>query len=303
MEKARYMIKEIIQAHPDTLGNLDKKLECLDRFFDWEEHGESFTEKKENGRERLVAENEVNLKLEEIEQSLEALTATLQFAEKGGLDKDDIETIQDEFNLVLSEIGLTAETQDVSKKSFAFFKIKTPLLSVQLEETQSDESLIGLVRAWYRVWLRDPDIVDRDQYVLPEIWEYKITVLKRRVQRLYQSILNPTDQETRLDDRVKDLVKWLRDRFKQARSEWQDPKVRLKTVTRQEGYTYIKVVLNYYVDDVRLEDGERGLRVGSDLHREILRNLKDHCFSNLSETAELPAVEYGYGLETDPGYS
>ena len=287
VEKARYQIKEIIQAHPDTLGNLEKKLECLDRFFDWEDLDESFMDKKENGRERLVAENEVNLKLEAIEQSLEVLTTTLQFAEKGGFDKDDIATIQDEFNEILEEIGLTAETKDLRKKSFSFFKIKTPLLSVQLEETQSEESLISLVRAWYRIWLRDPNILDRDQYVLPEIWEYKIKVLKRRVQRLYQSILNPTDQETRLDDRVRELVKWLRDRFKQARSEWQEPKVRIKTVTPQEGYTYVKLVLNYYVDDVRLEDGERGLRVGSDIHREILRNLKDDCFSHLVETDEL----------------
>lgn len=287
VEKARYQIKEIIQAHPDTLGNLEKKLECLDRFFDWEDLDESFMDKKENGRERLVAENEVNLKLEAIEQSLEVLTTTLQFAEKGGLDKDDIATIQDEFNEILEEIGLTAETKDLSKKSFSLFKIKTPLLSVQLEETQSEESLISLVRAWYRIWLRDPNILDRDQYVLPEIWEYKIKVLKRRVQRLYQSILNPTDQETRLDDRVRELVKWLRDRFKQARSEWQDPKVRIKTLTREEGYTYVKLILNYYVDDVRLEDGERGLRVGSDIHREILRNLKEDCFSHLVETDEL----------------
>jgi MscS family membrane protein len=284
VENAIKIIKQIVQAHPDTLGNLDRKLEYLENFFDWDEaYGESFVEKKENGRERLIAENEVNLKLEEIEQSLEVLTTTLQFAEKGGLDEDDIATIQEEFNEILEQIGLRAETQHTQQKSLPFMKLKTALLAVQLEETQVDESLIGLVRAWYRIWLRDPNIVDQDQYVLPSIWEYKIKVLTRRTQRLYQSILNPTDQETRIDDQVRDLVKWLRDRFKQARSQWHDPKVRIKSISHDEGFCYVQVLLNYYVDDARLEDAERGLRVGSDIHREILRHLKEKCFSHLTE--------------------
>ena len=285
VEKARYTIKEIIQAHPDTLGNLDTKLECLDKFFDWDDYQESFTEKKENGRERLLAENEVNLKLEDIEQSLEALGTTLEFAEKGGLNADEIAAIQEEFNIILEEIGLKADTESIKKGSLWPWNMQRKFLAVQLEETQSDETLIGLVRAWYRVWLRDPNIMDRDQYVLPNIWEYKITVLKRRVQRLYQSILNPTNQETRIDDRVKELIKWLRDRFKQARSAWQEPKVRIKSLKQDEGFSYIEVTLNYYVDDMRLEDGERGLRVGSDIHREIVRLLKDDCFPHLVEVA------------------
>lgn len=284
VENVLKVIKEIVQAHPDTLGNLEKKLEYLENFFDWDEtYGESFAEKKENGRERLIAENEVNSKLEEIEQSLEVLTTTLQFAEKGGLDQDDIATIQEEFNEILEQIGLKAETQQTQKKSLPFIKLKTALLSVRLEETQSDQSLIGLVREWNRIWLRDPNIVDQDQYVLPSIWEYKIKVLTRRTQRLYQSILNPTDQETRIDDQVRDLVKWLRDRFKQARSQWHDPKVRIKSISHDEGFCYVKIALNYYVDDARLEDGERGLRVGSDIHREILRQLKENCFSSLTD--------------------
>ena len=284
VENALKLIKQIVQAHPDTLGNLEKKLEDLENFFDWDEaYGESFVEKKENGRERLLAENEVNIKLEEIEQSLEVLSTTLQFAEKGGLDRDDIATIQEEFQEILEQIGLRAETQHTQQKSLPFMKLKTALLSVKLEETQSDESLIGLVRSWYRIWLRDPNIVDQDQYVLPSIWEYKIKVLIRRTQRLYQSILNPTEQEPRIDDQVRDLVKWLRDRFKQARSQWQDPKVRIKSISHSEGFCYVQILLNYYVDDARLEDAERGLRVGSDIHREILRHLKESCFSHLTD--------------------
>ncbi|NER96504.1 MAG: hypothetical protein F6J86_22100, partial [Symploca sp. SIO1B1] len=151
--------------------------------------------------------------------------------------------------------------------------------SFNLEETQDADSLIRLVRQWYRMWLRDPNVVDQDEYVLPEIWEHKIKLLKRRVQKLHQKILNPLQEETRLDDYVKRLVEWLRDRFKQARSQWQEPQVRMEGVVHYEGYTYIQFVLNYYVDDIRLEDGARGIRVNSDIHREIMRHLKEDCQS------------------------
>jgi MscS family membrane protein len=291
VEKARLMIRDIVQAHPDTVGNLERKLECLDRFFDW--HGEfyeDFSAKKENGRERLLVENAVNLKLEEIEDSLEVLATTLQFAEKGGLNTEEIANIQEEFNGILEQFGLAAETQNINPNTLPFLRIKSPLLSVNLEEVQSDESLLGLVRQWYRVWLRDPNIVDQDQEWLPKNWEYKIKLLKRRVQRLYQSIINPTGQETRIDDQVRDLVKWLRQSFKQARSQWHEPKIRIKGINHNEGYCYITIGIHYYVDDMRLEDGERGLRVRGELHQEILRQLKSSCFRNMAESPALAAL-------------
>ena len=265
LERAKKVMKEIIQAHPDTLGNIETKLACLANYYNCEENGHSFLEKKEKGRQRLLAENAVNEKLEEIEHALEALILTLQFAEKGGLKKDEIKTIQQEYECVLDLMGLT-----VTNQMRAF---------LQLEETSDPKSLINLVRNWYRVWLRDPNVVDRDEYVLPEIWERKIDILKKRAYRLYQKIRRPLRQETRLDDYVKQLVLWLRDRFKQARSEWQEPEIRMERVKKDMGYTYIEFTLNYYVDDIRLEDGERGVRVNSDIHREIMNHLKDDCIS------------------------
>ncbi len=47
---------------------------------------------------------------------------------------------------------------------------------------------------------------------------------------LYNQILYPQQQETRLDDYVQGLVRWLRERFKQARSEWQEPEIRMERV-------------------------------------------------------------------------
>ena len=265
LERAEKVMQEIIQAHPDTLGDIETKLACLANYYNSQEDGHSFLEKKENGRQRLLAEKAVNETLEEIEQDLEALIITLQFAEKGGLTKDEIETIQQEYEYVLKLMGLSA-TQQV--RAFS-----------QLEETSDPKSLINLVREWYRVWLRDPNVVDQDEYVLPEIWERKIELLKKRAYRLYQIIRRPLRQETRLDDYVKQLVQWLKDRFKQARSEWQEPAIRMERVKKDMGHTYIEFTLNYYVDDIRLEDGGRGARVNSDIHREIINHLKDACAS------------------------
>ena len=278
LERAKKVMQEIIQAHPDTLGDIETKLDCLERYYDWTDVADDFVAKKENGKKRLLAENAVNEKLEEIEQSLEALIITLQFVEKGGLTPEEIETVQQEYNDVLELIGLTVINQSESRRR-SFLNLQQVQVSFSLEETQHSDSLISMVREWYRVWLRDPNVVDQDEYVLPEIWERKIELLKRRVQKLHQKILRPLQEETRLDDYVKKLVEWLRDRFKQARSEWQEPKVRMERVVHYEGYTYIEFILNYYVDDIRLEDGGRGTRVNSDIHREIMRHLKEDCQS------------------------
>lgn len=89
-------MREIVLAHPDTLGDIDEKLKYIDDFC-LESADSHFLSKKEAGRLRLLAEQEVNSKLEEIEQALEALVVTLQFAEKGGLSEEDIEIVQQEY--------------------------------------------------------------------------------------------------------------------------------------------------------------------------------------------------------------
>lgn len=283
LEKVKRVMKEIIQAHPDTLGNIEVKLDCIDRYFNWHEDecADDFEETKEKGKARLQAENEVNLKLEEIETMLEALMVTLQFAEKGGLNQDEIKTVQEEFQYIMDLIGVKIITPKVQKTKLLlpFLNILQNVNLTTIEETPDEDTLIVLVREWYRVWLEDPHVVDQDQYVLPDIWERKIDLLKKRVHRLYQKISNPDQEETRLDDYVANLRQWLRDRFKQARSEWQEPEIRMERIKQDEGYTYVEFSLNYYVDDIRLEDGERGIRVNSDLHREIMRHLKQYCLS------------------------
>ncbi len=113
-----------------------------------------------------------------------------------------------------------------------------------------------------------------DQYILPETWEYRLELLKRRVRRLLQQILNPDRLETRLDDYVKDLVRWLQTHLKQARSQCQEPNVRMEQNVYGSSAIFLKFTLNYYVDDIKLEDCGRGERVNSEIYGEITRHLQ-----------------------------
>lgn len=270
LDRAKQTMEDILSAHPDTLGNIERKLASLQKYYSW---GERFARKKENGIRRLVAEKEVNQKLEEVEDALRAVTVTLEFVEQDGLSPEEIETIQAEYCHIMELIGLHSVPQQATQRRWLSLQRIQPTFT--LEETRNRESLIQLVRHWYRIWLQDPDMAYEDEYVLPEIWERKIELLKKRTSRLYQKIQNPHMEETRLDDYVQELVRWLKNRFKQARSTWHEPDVRMAKVVTEMGYSYLQFTINYYVDDIRLEDGERGIRVNSEIHQEIVHHLKD----------------------------
>jgi MscS family membrane protein len=117
-------------------------------------------------------------------------------------------------------------------------------------------------------------LLDEDESVIPDEWELKINMLKRRVQRLFQKISNPQREETRLDDYVTELKQWLRERFKEPRRKWQEPQI-LITGTNHDGDSiYIEFKLNFFVDEIKLENGRRGDRVSSQIYEEVVRYLK-----------------------------
>ena len=262
LDDAQKVMEAVILAHPDTLGNIDKKLEFMDCYYNGVVD-KNLAKQQKLGRLRLLAESEVNLKLEEIEQALEALAVTLQFAEKGGLTQDEIENVQQEYRDVLSLIGFEVITTAKNNRSVFEF-----------QETRLNDTLIKLVRQWYRAWIRDPNLLDEDESVIPDEWELKINMLKRRTQRLFQKISNPQREETRLDDYVTELKQWLRERFKEPRRKWQEPQVLMTGTNHDESGIYIEFKLNFFVDDIKLENGRRGERVSSQIYQEVVRYLK-----------------------------
>ena len=267
---AKKIMKQTILAHPDTLGDIDKKLELFDKYYQDETSDIKLNEQQQIGRLRLLAEREVNLKLEEIEYDLEALVVTLQFAEKGGLTQDEINNIQQEYRQILVLIGLEIITSN--EESFS---------TLTIQETKRSDSLIKLVKEWYRVWIKDPNLREEDLYIIPEEWERKVNLLKKRIQRLYQKISNPQREETRLDDYVLELINWLQERFKE-RKKWQNPQIWITSVNHDEGYLYYEFKLNFFVDDIKLEYGKRGERISSQIYQEVVRILQPTYQRNLA---------------------
>ncbi|MEH2295881.1 mechanosensitive ion channel family protein [Nostoc sp.] len=259
VEEVKYVMVEVIQAHPDTLGDIDQKLAQIDCYYQLE----GLENQQKIGKLRLLAEQEVNFKLEEITPALEALVVTLQFAEKGGMTKEEIENVQQEYREILSAIGLEIVTEIYRNRSV-----------FTLKENRSQDSLIELIRNWYRIYIRDFHLLDNDSSIITEEWERKINLLKRRVQRLYQKISNPQSEETRLDDYVMELNRWLRERFKEPRQKWQEPQILIKGIENSDAITYVQFNLNFFVDDIRLENGRRGDRVSSQIYEEVVRYLK-----------------------------
>ncbi len=268
--EVKQVIEEAIIAHPDTLGDIERKLELIDRHYQIEE----LEDQRKFGRLRLLAEQEVNYKLEEIVPSLEALVVTLQFAEKGGLTQDEIENVQQEYRDILAALGLDVITEVQNNRSI-----------ITLQETRKKDTLIALVRDWYRACIRDPNLLDNDSYMIPDEWERKINLLKRRTQRLYQKISNPQREETRLDDYVMELKQWLQARFKQPRQKWQEPQVLVKGLEHDEGNCYTKFQINFFVDDIKLENGKRGDRISSQIYHEVVQYLQQYPETNNLDNA------------------
>jgi len=263
----KQVMEEVLLAHPDILGNVDTKLEVIKRYFRDIPQEKMLAKQQKIGEQRLEAEQAVNLKLEEIDLELASIVVTIQFAEKGGLTSEEIENIQMEYHSLLDMIGLSIKFQSVrGRKSYNFY------------ETEEPDTLIELVRNWYRISIRDPNLLDQDEELISTDWERRIKLLKRRSQRVYQKIARPEREETRIDDYVLELRQWIKERFKAPRTGWQDPQVLVTQLEHDEGHAYLNFKLNFFVDDIKLENGRRGDRVSSQVYQEIVYYLKNVVF-------------------------
>lgn len=281
LDESKKLMEEIVLAHPDTLGDIDTKLEVIPEYYNYDEADPNLIEQQEIGNARVMAEQAVNWKLEEIEQALEALAVTMGFAEKAGLTPEEKENIQQEYQGVLEIMGFQVLEETNNNRTLFNF-----------EESDDREGLIELVREWYRLGLKDPNLLDEDQYFISDEWERKINLLKRRAQRLSQKISNPQADETRLDDYVVDFRNWLKEKFKAPRKKWQEPKVRMTGMTHNdEGAFYMELEIAFFVDDIKLEEGKRGERVKSQIYQEIFRHFKE-SYLNENGIQEEESQEY-----------
>jgi MscS family membrane protein len=256
-QRASTLMQDVVLAHPDTLGDIDHKLTVTDEYFGFSGMQSGAEEKREAGRTRLNLEQIVNQKLEKVEILTSKLKHKIKQLEAGGLDEVELDLIKHDFLNLCQLVGLSPQSKKGGLRGDYY------VLEEEAEVT-TDDSMIHAVRIWYDAWLKDPNLVREDREFLPEQWEQKIGQLKKRLSRFYRTLLKPEGQETRLDDDIEGIEFWLRDSFKSSRNEWQFPKVWIA-----DDYT-----VRFYIDDITLENGQRGLRIQSEVHRELIWHLR-----------------------------
>ncbi len=265
---ATTILREIVLGHPDTLGNLEQKLLYIDKYYGFNQEQPGKMSKQEVGRLRILAEKDVNNQLRIIEEAFENMIANLKVLEKGGLDPEEIKIVQKDYLEILNLVGLRVIVEGKDRKQ------RTRVDEEQ--ESALKDTLIGLIRNWYQIWLKDPDLVLEDQTILPEEWEQKIEVLKSKMNKLYQIISNPSGKETRLDDYASKFVEWMHENFKDSQTLWKEPKIRLNDI-KGSGMEF---TVKFYVDNIRLEHWERGYRVNNEVRREMVRRLRQAYIYN-----------------------
>ncbi|MGL5061613.1 MAG: mechanosensitive ion channel family protein, partial [Microcoleus sp.] len=256
------ILREIVLGHPDTLGNLDAKLENLDKFTGFGDAKPGKMSKQEAGRLRLLAEKDVNQQLAKIETAFDELIAKIKVLEKGGLDVTEISILQSIYQDILKNVGLSAVINTKNKRGRSTLE--------ELPAPDIESTLIGSIRIWYKIWLQDPDLLPEDETILPEEWEPKIELLKFKLTKLSNKISQPGGDETRLDDYGTSFLEWLRDNFKQSQTTWKEPQIRMTDIK----INGIEFAVRFYVDNIKLEHWWRGNRVSNQLRREIVRRLR-----------------------------
>jgi MscS family membrane protein len=273
------IIEEVVLSHPDTLGSIEKKLVAIDNFYRVTDQlldaEVDLLSKKEAGRKRLMAEQQVKNKLAQIEKGMKDLVDKIKFMEMEGLDTGEIRAIQGYYLDIVKMVGL----EIVSEKQRGHRS-----LSLTESQNMDQDALINLLRNWYRNWQDDPDLIDEDDEVLEMEWERKIGFLKMRMNKFLQQIINANRglSETKLDDYGEDLWKWIEERF-QTYSLWQSPKIWMQDMSMGGGLGTIDMAVKFFVDNVKLEQCQRGNRIRSEVHGEIVRRLRQAYFYFFNE--------------------
>lgn len=274
--KVMQVLENVVLAHPDTMGPIERKLEVLERFYGLSSPGIRQEEKRKTGLQRLSAEKDVNHKLQEIERAFDDLSEKIDEFEDAGLDESEIKIIRSDFIDICQTIGLVAKSE---KKGF---RGKKWVLEEADPNQFGGDHLIGKVRAWYGYWLKDPDLLREDQVILPDEWEQKINVLKIKCNKLLGRFTNISADETRLDDDLQAAILWLHDSFKRSQTEWQYPKIWVDEIKIMGGPLLDpskSFIIRFFVDDMKLEHCERGNRVKDELYREIMWHLRNSYLS------------------------
>lgn len=260
VELARQLLMDVLDGHPDLVGEIERKVQMIDRF------EILAADKRTHGAARLHAEGEVNRAVQASVRSLRAFAARVRELERGGLRREERDQLVSGFGPLAESLGLIDR---VDKRLDAHRGDLENFIDTCVRELPP-ESLVALAWTWVGVWASDPDLQDGDDAArLRARWAGRVLALLRRVEGMRRRLARADSLDQRLDDAVAELATWIPGEFKQPTPGWKHSSVAFRGV----GDGVQHYALFFYVDDIELEHFFRQSRVEGQVRREIMRRL------------------------------
>ena len=282
VEQARRVLGDILNGHPDLLGEVQTKLASVNQL------GVLSAAKRAHGVRRLEAEERVDQALRSCAGGLDELTAQVSRQEKRGFDRQErleLSAAADRLSGQLGEItGIEDRLGDWKGALEEFLDQVVPTLAA--------ESLARQTWEWANIWAEDPDLeAGVDDLRLRARWSDRLLALLRRMDELHRRIDRPDSLDQRLDDATRAFRIWLTTEFKQPVPPWKSSGASFK------GYRDGGLAFNlfFFVDNIELEHFFRQARVETEVRREAARRLKIEGIGFASERHEIDMLRDGRG--------
>jgi MscS family membrane protein len=282
VEQARQVLGDILDGHPDLLGEVHAKLASVDHF------GVLSAAKRAHGLRRLEAEERVNQALRTCGRGLDELAAQVTRQEKRGFDRREREELSTASAHLSEQIGEVTDVED------RLNDWKGPLEGFldEVVPTLPPESLARRTWEWVNIWAEDPDLeVGVDDLRLKARWSDRLLALLRRMDELHRRFDRPESLDQRLDDATRVLGRWLTTEFKQPVPPWKCSGASFKGF-RDGGLAFN---LFFFVDNIELEHFFRQARVETEVRREAARRLKAEGIGFASQRQEIEMLRDGRG--------
>jgi len=240
LERADACLREVADANPYILGNLQAKLAAMRRELAACDLKSPKAKELRWGIAALGREQTLDRRQARMTTLLDHLLAVIQAAEKGGLS--------------------AAEKAAIAKDLDAL--------------DDYDEELKTAMLAWAKARTRDPNLqrFPQDRERLLQDAELRVRALARQTDRLRSALKNPSLYEMqRLDDMVEAFRDWLPVSFKAVTPAWKYPLVALKRSSVVGRLLHLVV----YVDDIHLEGFVRRPRALTALNEAVAAHLRE----------------------------
>ncbi len=260
VEQARQLLLDVLDGHPDLVGDIERKLQMIERFEVLP------ADKRAYGVRRLHAEAEVNRAVHASARSLRDFASRVRELERGGLRREERDELVSRFGSLASSLG---SIDRVDRRLDAHRGGLEDFIVACVRELPPD-SLAAQTWSWVGLWAGDPDLQDGDDASrLRARWAGRVLALLRRVDGMRRRLARADSLDQRLDDALFELAGWIPEEFKQPAPGWKHSAASFRGVS--DGVQHY--ALFFYVDDIELEHFFRQSRVEGQVRREIMRRL------------------------------